>query len=552
MRPPSLTALTSRLLSVNQGSPSWCQPDLAELRTHARDLKKHLNGEGKGGAGGPADRVLSAARAFAATGTLEDCKQARFAAWSLSLSYDPDAPCLFEDLVRFPPLLSEIDQLRSDQRCYRRCWRALLHAYLSHKPDGAGRANWIILRDYLQRTVAALPGPGFLADWVRFIVEHRNLLTDDPTHRYGDDLIDGDGAIVDQIRETLGESDQSWLPASFFEAQMKAIADRDDQSFKSKVRFAIELLQKHQLLADPALAGLLDRYHSCAVTDVNEDLRDYASTRWGPPWLNMNTAKWGRVSDEVRRMVESWLKLDFIEKFFSLLSEDGVNDPRRLIFWRGLHEHIGDMYFALGKTAIQNPSTDFKKIRQTMKGRVLSLDQTTVNNNAFIMQIGGHYFVEFGEKGNALQIYNPTDRPFNPAKSYVSIHDLKDRGKTLGGERLIHKDTIEGKWEWRAIRLIEKRTGLDLSNCYGSYRGGAARRSSTQSRPSLSQSRARASRQQVVSFCELHQFKWQDLTDRGGQFWIIAKAHVGGVTPQLSAWGFSFSMKRQAWYGSVT
>lgn len=555
MRPSDLTVLKARLATFNQVPPTFGLPDLSDLRGHTKDLKKHLNGGGKGGgAGVPSDRIIDAARAFAKTGRLEDCKQARFVAWSPLLLYAQGVPCFIEDEDLFPQLIAEIDNLKGDLRCFRRCWRGLLHAYFAYEPNGLGRANWITLRDYLNSSVSLLSGTGFVADWVAFITDHRNLLTDDPTRRYGDDIVDGNGEIVDQLREALGEGDQSWLSASFFNAQVRAISDRDDQGFKAKLPFAIELLQKHQLLADGALAELLDRYHRCGTPEVNVDLRDYASTKWGPPWLDMNAAKWGRVSDDVRRMVEGWLKLDFIEKFFSLLSEDGVNDPRRLEFWRGLHEHIGDMYFALGRTASQNQSTDFKKIRETMRGRILTLEDTTADNNAFIMQIGGHHFVEFGESGNALRIYDPASRPFDRTRTYVSVHTLKNQGNKLSGERLIHNDTGEGKWELRAIRIIENRTSIDLGAYYRKYDAGYRARPRTQSRPAPRATLARTavSRQQVISFCHLHRLKFQDLTDRGGQFWIEARAYVAGLTPQLFAWGFRHSAKRDAWYGTVS
>ena len=33
-------------------------------------------------------------------------------------------------------------------------------------------------------------------------------------------------------------------------------------------------------------------------------------------------------------MVADWLKLEFIETFFTKLAEDGFGDPRRMNFWK--------------------------------------------------------------------------------------------------------------------------------------------------------------------------------------------------------------------------
>jgi len=555
VRSPHLNTLKARLEAFNQGLPPLGLVDLAALQSHSRDLKTRLNGGMGNGLGVPRNRAMEAVREFAKTRTLMDCKRARYVTWGLLLLYAPGKPCLMEDTDLFPRLIAEIERLKGDKSSYRRCWRGLLHAYFSYEPDGEAPANWRALRDYLHLTVPDPSGPGFIADWVAFISEHRNLLSDDPTRRYGDDLADGRCEIINEFRAALGEGDQGWFPTSLFNAQIRAITDRPDVEFKAKLPFAIDLLHQHQLLADGALAEILDRYYRCNTTDADVGLRDFASLRWGPPWLAMNAAKWGRVSENVQRMVEGWLKLDFIEKFFGLLSEDGVNDPRRLEFWRDLHEHIGDMYFALGKTASSNQSSDFKKMRQSMRGRILTLDDTTTDNNAFIMQIGGHHFVEFGETGNALRAYDPSSRPFDQNRSYISIHRLKNRDKTLSGERLIHKDTLEGAWEWRAIAIIEARTGIDLSDHYSKYKPHhrrAAPTRSTRPAPAATRSQPVAARMQVIAFCQINRLKYQDLTDRGGQFWIEAKIHVPGVTPQLNNWGFRFSTKRSAWYGAVT
>ena len=48
-----------------------------------------------------------------------------------------------------------------------------------------------------------------------------------------------------------------------------------------------------------------------------------------------------------------------------------------------------------------------------MKGRLLRLESGG-RNNAFIMRIGGHVVVEFGEKGNAMFAFNGRLAPLRP------------------------------------------------------------------------------------------------------------------------------------------
>jgi len=50
-------------------------------------------------------------------------------------------------------------------------------------------------------------------------------------------------------------------------------------------------------------------------------------------------------------MVADWLKLEFIETFFTKLAEDGLGDPRRMNFWKRYVKSIDHIEFALGSSA---------------------------------------------------------------------------------------------------------------------------------------------------------------------------------------------------------
>ena len=72
-------------------------------------------------------------------------------------------------------------------------------------------------------------------------------------------------------------------------------------------------------------------------------------------------------------MVSEWLKLEFIEAFFTVLAEQHTGDNRRLKFWARYVSVIEDIHFALGADARDNSSPDFKALRKKMTGLVIPL-----------------------------------------------------------------------------------------------------------------------------------------------------------------------------------
>jgi hypothetical protein len=526
-------------------------PDLADLTRHIRSLKARLNTDGPAGAEPPRDRLLEAIKEFVSSGKLRDVKHARLTSWAISLRYDPQTVPVIEDELWFPRFIAAIDHFRSNPRGFRRCWKALLNIYFSLDPERTGRTNWLALRDYLGTTIGKIKTPGFTPDWVDFIVEHPNLLTKEPAARYGDDLANGNTKIIEDLREVLGVTDGSWLSSSLVNAQVSAVVGRNDEEYRQALPTTIALLEKHNLLADAGLARLLDRYYTCNNAELNIPLRDYSSARWGQPWLQINAAKWGRVSNDVRLMVDYWLKSDLIEKFFELLSADGVNVPRRLHFWKSLHEQnpdlITNMHFALGRTAYYNKSDDFKDLRKKMRGIVLQLEGTTPDNNAFIIRIGQNLLVEFGEQGNAMYIYDTNSQTFDLTRSYVSIKEMKNQRKMLG--RYYHRDTINGLWEEKFHTEISSVTGHSLTPL-GSTRRPSVRTIPPRPKAAIAPVAANpyVTQQSVISFCLLYGLNFDNRTEQGGQLWIMADASIAHIKRQLINWEFTYSPKHSAWY----
>jgi hypothetical protein len=547
--------LRRRLAEINLVEGRIALPvDLSRIRSEVRLLQSHLAKGGGSGPGAPRDRVREAVASFASTGELHDPRTARLTCWGTLLDWEKGRAVLIEDEHLFPRLLDRVDRYRLEPRPFRRCWRGLLDGYLSYDPAAAGAQNWHLLRSYLHDTGGALQAGGVDPDWVKAIGGHPNLLSEEPCRRYGPALLAGEHEEVEQVCADLGITGASWFRRGLVDAQVEATVELRDGAFRATLPRTIDLLRMHEVSADAGLARLLDRYSRCEAADVHPELRDFAVERWSNPWLQLNDAKWGRVTEKARQMVSDWLKLDFIEKFFSLLSADQMNDARRLQFWKKYHHNIDDMYFALGDTASRNPSQDFKDLRRRMAGRVRTLDHGgTPNNNAFIMRIGGHVFVEFGEKGNAMYVFDGARPPFDLTRNYIAGNytALKHADHV---RRLVHRDTDE-TWEDKFEDAIAALTGIrpgDERSARRASRPSVGRpppRPNTHS-PTPEQSNAGAGLpdSDLMSFLMYHRLKFTDHRDKGGAFWVHADASPGEVSRRLKLWNFAWSPRKRAWW----
>lgn len=418
---------------------------------------------------------------------------------------------------------------------------------------GAGDRNWRVLREYLNDNLAKLERSGQLPDWLAAIDDHANLLTEDPCTRYGAELLTGEGDSLEILRHDLSAGDTSWIGQRVFEAQIDAAVRFEDRKFRAVLPRVIGLIKEHDVLADQGLSRVLDRYSECSSIEVDQELCETSVGRWGNPWLERNDTLWTLVRPDTRRMVSSWHKLRLIEDFFNLLSADGINDQRRINFWKRHVDQISDMHFALGDAAYRDPRPSFKALRQMMKGRMLSLTSGGVSsNNAFIMRIAGHVFVEFGEEGNAMFAFDAAKLPFDLSRTQVAGNKtaLKHPSNVA---RIIHKDGAGERWERKADRLIaslsSSRGGPQASLTTPSY----SARPSTPAPPSADFPRASSTAPSVGKDAELfavfakHGIKTADSRDKGGSLWAYAP-RSGPAANELVRRNFAWAERRGAWY----
>lgn len=399
----------------------------------------------------PADKKMLAVQNFWSNGLISGFPHLYLLSWSLNVAHHRDNLCIMDDQKRLQHIFQAIDQWQKQPRAFRRCYQGLMHGYFtcnsSRSDISVNREN---LRKYLHERTEWVVDRRANPEWVELIKDNIQIFTSDPCAPYAEAVLYGDSEGVDNLGKQLRIDQTSWFWRDLILAQMRHAAQLPDAEFCALLGRLLSLLNDRETLRDRGLALLLDRYARIRDTPLHVDLRDRAAGWWGNPWLPSNATRWGAVSPDARNMVTDWLKLEFIEAFFTKLAEDGLGDPRRMNFWKRYVKFIDQIEFALGSFARTSSDPDFVVLRQKMKGLLRALDASG-GNNAFIMHMRSLVAVEFSGMGNALYVYDSsTSVPFETTKilrlGVDQKNSLKSSSKILW---LKHQDGIYGweKWE---------------------------------------------------------------------------------------------------------
>lgn len=561
----------------------------ASINSHIEQLERHLR-EGAN-AYVPRDLQEEAVLRFWTTKRVDGLKEARLVSFGIALPVGPQRLRVIEDRERFPALLQGVDQFLPAPRQYRRCYQGLLTGYFAYDPaaseaQGSGRENWESLRTYLdQRSNNILEGDSN-PKWAESLQQHKTLLGDDPCGRYGSPLLAGDRTEVDELREVLNISDSSWFMRKLYLAQIRAAVSKPDTGFVGLLRQVLDLLQANELIRDEGLAMVLDRFVQLKPPPVAVPLRDAAVNWWGNPWIQGNAMRWGRVTPEARAMVSEWLKLEFIEAFFTLLAEEHTGDNRRLAFWKRYVNAIEDIHFALGTDARENRSPDFKALRKKMAGLVVPLQDSVRSNNAFIMRMGSLVVVEFSGYSNACYGYDASKAlPFRLDVPVVLPKDAKNSLKHSSRELwLAHHDGVHGFESWEERFETELAAGFGISPTSASSTPRAVAQEATPPaapqkaplapphlapppphRPPTQGARewnealawdiaswktTNFSRKALWLFADRFGLEIEDLTPppHGGNLWVRTDDSHPGINEILMKWGFVFKNATKGWW----
>lgn len=499
------------------------------------------------------DYQLETLRHFWQSQEVKSFRDAYLLSWSLCLPHRPQGACVMEDRPRLERVLEGVDAWVSRPSAYRRCYQGLVKSYFTYDAiaDGTaltGRKNWVLLREYLHERNRLIKDRNLNPEWVDTAVENKRLFGEQPCEPYVDALLRDDTGYIEHLCEQLGIGKASWFLRELVLAQVKGATRLNHTQFQALLPRMLELLAVNEVLRDRGMILLLDRYAEVPNAALHQRLRDHSVAWWGNPWLPSNRTRWGGVAPEARAMVADWLKLEFIETFFTKLAEDGLGDPRRMNFWKRYVKSIDHIEFALGSSARNSREQDFVALRKKMTGLVRELDASGANN-AFIMSMGSLVAVEFSGLGNALYGYDakrsvPFDTTQTLRLEVNGQNSLKQKSKSILW--LSHQDGIHNwdKWEDMFEATLAKEFGIKPTDSVPRATRAATKLPSTsQSSQETNQHAARAksqpySRSALAGLAREHGLEIDDKTSIGGNLWVRGGENDEIVNQVLAHWGF--------------
>jgi hypothetical protein len=541
----SLASLRARLTSAFSDGLRRSDEWFDESSDHAMVKRVRERHDGPGRSPDPAT-VFAAVAHFRRTGEPDGWRGMKRICFGAGM-LDDKGWCLLSD-DRLRSRLLDLAQGQGESRRRVRCFQSLLSSYWAfplQTADEKALAGWIALREWLDRRLPSVSRDlTRVPIWFQTLVDHRNLLRQDPCGIYGPALLSGNGAQFQATVAGLGIPSDSWVPEEAVIAQMRAACLLANDRFREVLPDLLKIATGHagiepsKPLQARCVSMLVSRYAKVPGTPEHPPLRDAAVSIIGNPWLRR--ASWdanvlddhGRPDNAAREMVFGWLKRRLIKDFFELLSEEGAGDSRRLDYWLRFEPFVDDMWFALGINARSRRGEAFEDFRARAKGRLLNLEGTTADNNAFVMRMGNHLAMECGESGNALYLYRWDDLP--PAVSQkllsgrdrvdVTIHQLKNSDRIATEKPLRHVDSPTSLVSW------EQKFDIKVCPILGS-------------RPE--------ERAAFVPDLELllrtNKVKGEDKRPQNGALWVYANDSNAGFNSKVRALGFQYRSPR-GWY----
>lgn len=508
----------------------------------------------------PEDQQLIALKKFWQTHEIPTFRDAYLVSWGLHIPHKMDGFCVLEDSPKLEQLLSCVDDWREQPSAYRRCYQGLIKSYFCYSPtseDGKANArkNWPMFRDYLHDRNSHIKDERANPDWVQVALDNKQLFGRDPCAPYVDTLLQGDTTTIDSLCAQLSISKTSWFLEKLVMAQVHKAVEKEDQDFSGLLRRLLQVLADNPVLRDAGLRLLLNRYAKVPGLNLHQDLRDLTVAWWGNPWLPSNETRWGGVTPQAKAMVSDWLKLEFIEDFFTKLAEDGLGDPRRMEFWKRYVHAIEHIEFALGSFARNSREPDFVALRKKMKGLICELDAPGTNN-AFIMRMGRLVAVEFSDPGNALYGYDSSKNvPFDtsrPLRLPLDVdNSLKQKSKTVLWQGHIGAPDSWNRWETIIEEKLRRQFGIAPAlvrrTSLAPRQNAMSQQTSSPAHGSSASQIQPYSRQALALFAKTNDLHINDKSGVGGNLWVLAGAADAEIMHTLVSWGFTHKPGKGWW-----
>ncbi len=504
----------------------------------------------------------------------------KFISWGLSDQITAE-DCLLNDPIAYQKVHSYVEEQIHAARFSRKMWFGLCFSYFAYSHETPNtNANWLSLQQLL-RTGFELLSKQLKREhlWASVVARNLDLFGEKPGQRLGQAILLGDSEQIRLVQEYLPISVNSWFWLRLIKEQLSHLFTIKDSDFRPRIAQMLALADQHPRHANEILAATLTRYAGATFHDESHPvLKELALTLWGSPQIKSSKNRWtAHVEEPVCKMVLRWFAKEDLEHFFKLLQGESGVDQARLDYWLKYVDQMNYTRIVMGPDASIDRSPDFIEFRQKNHARLSRLTDGPRDNNAFIMQIGSYYFVEFSGTGNACYIYHQAQLPFNPDYQALELNTLKQ--KQAAAERLLHQNG----WEYKANAILasigitkntehkkqqppiampawlqpeEKRPNLissPIATPHKNHTVAQAKSNPTAEQPPLADHARSLKINAAIDKATFllkylpYRIKTEDFREKGGAYWILLKDDSIPSAKELRRLGFGFVPNKGFW-----
>lgn len=348
----------------------------------------------------------------------------RHIAWGLCWNF-PQRP---QKLIFLPIGMKYLEILRSkDKEFICRLYPTLLFSYFSLDKNefAQNHQNFLVLRDVLATNFNAFyQSKKIPTQLMQTLNEHQELLQKEPMRKITTLFVDDvDEQKIPILTRSLNIPNRDcWFWHELMNSAIQNIAPLSDDIFKEKIYRFLSILEKNPIYTDAILIALLERYATAKFREqADEHLKKIVLDKWGTPQFD-DSIKWQKVKPDTKQMVAQWFVKADLEAFFNLFTEQA--DERRFNFWIRYLKQIKTSQLFFGKDSYHSRKSQQRKFLEQNKGRYSYLSGAKSSTNAFMIQIGNMYIVEFSETNNACYFYHAKPSGINLTTDWS---DLKNK-----------------------------------------------------------------------------------------------------------------------------
>lgn len=171
------------------------------------------------------------------------------------------------------------------------------------------------------------------------------------------------------------------------------------------------------------------------------------------PRLPGGRTRWADVAPESVKLFTQWLAREDLTFFFSLVDRTAKDShwQDRRVFWESYLKHIEMTWVVLGTQARR--LVVGTHLEATLNDRRYGrLSKARHDQSVFLIQMGGHVFVEWSHDG-ASRMWKQQEAPFD-------FGSREYEGPDLRAPNFVERFTHQGNWQPRVITSIYRHTGL--------------------------------------------------------------------------------------------